>query len=90
MEFRNHIGFALRIDCKENYEKYVETMVLAGFTRIYPFNEMRNMYILWKTELINGERYVKICITDSALFNSQYEFTQIENMWTPTPFAIKG
>ena len=90
MEFRNHIGFALQIDCQKNYDKYVETMVLAGYTRIYPFDHMRNKLVMWQTKLINGERYVHISLIDYASFFHQYEFTQIEHACTPTPFAIKG
>ena len=90
MEFRNHIGFALQIDCKENYDKYVETMVLAGYTRIYPFDHMRDKLVVWRTELIHGERYVHISLDNYASFSRQYEFTQIELDYTPTPFTIKG
>ena len=90
MEFRNHIGFALQIDCKENYDKYVETMVLAGYPRIYPFDHMRNKLVMWQTKLINGERYVNISLIDYASFFHQYEFTQSEHAYTPTPFTIKG
>lgn len=90
MEFRNHIGFALQIDCKENYDKYVETMVLAGYPRIYPFDHMRDKLVMWRTELINGERYVNLCLIDYASFSQQYEFTQTELAYTPTPFTIKG
>ena len=90
MEFRNHIGFALQIDCKENYDKYVETMVLAGYTRIYSFDQMRNTLVMWRTELINGNRYVHISLIDYALFSHQYEFTQTEYAYIPTPFTNKG
>ena len=90
MEFRNHVGFALRIVNLQDYNKYVETMVLAGFTRIYPFAKMRNKLILWRTTLIEGERYVKITISDAPSFDSQYEFTEFENRSDPTPFTIKG
>ena len=86
---KNPIGHALTIETRENYDLYVQTMILGGFTHIYTYSEMINKMIVWESVMIHNERYTKICLMTSAEFASKYRFLYVEHITDPTPFCRK-
>ena len=83
------IGYALALDLPENYKHYVYLMTLCGYPRILPHDRVRSCYMVLRNEIFADRRYMQISIVEERWFDRQFQFTEIENLNTPTPIIYK-